>query len=127
MAAETSWVPAGALEVQSNGGLTVSWRTYSLADEGTFVQSLDGVTSAEGLDQGAAVFLQQLGEDSTFRANISALNTGCTSSLMGRFEPAFELGDADDSFVLWTSAVHLTAMTKRSLPLDFAGPSCYKY
>ena len=67
---------AGALEVRSNVGLTVTSRTYNLAEEGTFGQSLDAVTPGDGLDQGAVVTLQQLGEDSAFRTNISALNMG---------------------------------------------------
>lgn len=67
---------AGALEVRSDVGLTVTSRTYNLADGGTFGQSLDAVTSKDGLDQGAAVVLQQLGENGGFRTNISALNMG---------------------------------------------------
>ena len=67
---------AGALEVRSNVGLTVTSRTYNLAEEGTFGQSLDAVTTDEAVEQGAVVFLQQLIEGSAFRTNISALNMG---------------------------------------------------
>lgn len=67
---------AGALEVRSDVGLTVTSRTYNLDDEGTFGQSLDAVTASDGREQGAVVYLQQLAENGAFRTNISALNMG---------------------------------------------------
>ena len=71
---------AGALELRSNVGLSVTSRTYNLAQDGTFGQALDAVVPENGLEEGAVVYLQQLGEDSAFRTNLSALNMSGTEA-----------------------------------------------
>jgi hypothetical protein len=66
----------GALELVADSPIAVTSRTFNQAATGTFGQSLDGVTSSDGLSAGDSVSLQPLREDSAFRTNIGALNMG---------------------------------------------------
>ena len=67
---------AGALELRSDLGVTVTSRTYNQTPLGTYGQSIDGITAADGLAAGAVVYLQQLKEDTGARTNIGVLNMG---------------------------------------------------
>ena len=71
---------AGALELRSDLGVTVTSRTYNQTPLGTYGQSIDGITAADGLAAGAVVYLQQLSEDVGARTNIGALNMGGTAA-----------------------------------------------
>jgi hypothetical protein len=72
----TSGNHVGALELRSNVGVTVTSRTYNQTPLGTYGQSIDGITGADGLPGGSVVYLQQLREDSVARTNIGVLNMG---------------------------------------------------
>lgn len=65
---------SGPLQVFSSGALTVSSRTYNRSADGSFGQSLDGVTATGGLQSGQSAVLMQLREDATARSNIGILN-----------------------------------------------------
>ena len=71
---------AGALELRSNVGVTVTSRTYNLTALGTYGQSIDAVTAEEGLPADAVVYLQQLREDAASRTNVGVLNMGGTAA-----------------------------------------------
>jgi CubicO group peptidase (beta-lactamase class C family) len=64
----------GPLRVFSSEGLTVTSRTYNQSADGTFGQSLDGVTATGGLESGESVVLMQLREDDIARTNIGIHN-----------------------------------------------------
>jgi CubicO group peptidase (beta-lactamase class C family) len=65
---------SGPLQVFSSEALTTTSRTYNQSSEGTFGQSLDGVTATGGLESGESVVLMQLREDDQARTNIGILN-----------------------------------------------------
>jgi len=65
---------SGPLRVFSSEALNVTSRTYNQTIEGTFGQSLDGVTATGGLESGESVVLMQLREDDTARTNIGIHN-----------------------------------------------------
>jgi PKD repeat protein/streptogramin lyase len=74
---------SGALEVCSDGPLTVTTRTYNLLPDdhacfpkGTFGQFLAGFPSDAGLSAGQLAWLAQLRESESFRSNIGLVNTG---------------------------------------------------
>ena len=64
----------GPLQVFSSEALTVTSRTFNQSPDGTFGQSLDGVTATGGLEAGESVVLMQLREDDTARTNIGIHN-----------------------------------------------------
>ncbi len=66
----------GALELRSEGLLTVSSRTYNQAPEGTYGQAFAGLTDDDGLASGVTVALQQLVQNEDFRSNLGVLNMG---------------------------------------------------
>jgi hypothetical protein len=65
---------SGPLQVFSSEPLTVSSRTYNQTSAGSYGQTLDGVTSTGGLEQGESAVLMQLREDMAFRSNIGLHN-----------------------------------------------------
>ncbi len=65
---------SGTLQVFSSDALTTTSRTYNQSFEGTFGQSLDGVTATGGLESGESVVLMQLREDDEARTNIGIHN-----------------------------------------------------
>jgi hypothetical protein len=65
---------SGPLQVFSSEALTTTSRTFNQSSEGTFGQSLDGVTATGGLESGESVVLMQLREDSAARTNIGIHN-----------------------------------------------------
>jgi N-acyl-D-amino-acid deacylase len=65
---------SGPLQVFSSEALTTTSRTFNQSIDGTFGQSLDGVTSTGGLESGESVVLMQLREDETARTNIGIHN-----------------------------------------------------
>lgn len=65
---------SGPLQVFSSEGLTVTSRTYNQSTEGTYGQSLDGVTATGGLESGESAVLMHLREDATSRTNIGLHN-----------------------------------------------------
>ena len=67
---------AGSLRVFSSEPLTISSRTYNVSAEGTFGQSLGGVTGPGGLANSDTAVLMQLREDDVARTNIGILNAG---------------------------------------------------
>jgi CubicO group peptidase (beta-lactamase class C family) len=72
--AELGQEGSGPLQIFSSESLTVSSRTYNQSAEGSFGQSLDGVTATGGLQSGQSAVLMQLREDGTARSNIGILN-----------------------------------------------------
>ena len=72
----TSEDATGSIEIISDIGVTATSRTFNQAATGTFGQALDGVVSDDGLGEGEAFVLQQLGENDAFRTNVGALNMG---------------------------------------------------
>jgi hypothetical protein len=65
---------SGPLQVFSSEALTTTSRTFNQSSEGTFGQSLDGVTATGGLESGESAVLMQLREDDTVRTNIGIHN-----------------------------------------------------
>jgi len=85
---------SGPLQVFSSEALTTTSRTYNQSSDGTFGQSLDGVTATGGLESGESVVLMQLREDDTARTNIGILN-----QWRGFARVEVELYDDDGSLV----------------------------
>ena len=85
---------SGPLRVFSSDALTVTSRTYNQSPDGTFGQSLDGVTATGGLESGESVFLMQLREDDVARTNIGIHNQWRRSAVV-----EIALYDADGSLV----------------------------
>lgn len=96
---------SGPLQISSSEALTTTSRTFNQSSDGTFGQSLDGVTATGGLESGESVVLMQLREDRIARTNISIHNQWRRAAT---FE--IELYDADGSLV--------TAHTRFILPLQ---------
>jgi CubicO group peptidase (beta-lactamase class C family) len=96
---------SGPLQVFSSEALTTTSRTFNQSTEGSFGQSLDGVTATGGLESGESVVLMQLREDDTARTNIGILN-----QWRGLARVEVELYDDDGSLV--------TAHTRIILPLQ---------
>jgi CubicO group peptidase (beta-lactamase class C family) len=65
---------SGPLQVFSSEALTTTSRTFNQSPEGSFGQSLDGVTATGGLESSESVVLMQLREDDTARTNIGIHN-----------------------------------------------------
>jgi CubicO group peptidase (beta-lactamase class C family) len=82
------------LQVFSADALTVTSRTSNQSADGTFGQSLDGVTATGGLESGESAVLMQLREDEVARTNIGIHNQWRRSA---RVE--VELYDYDGSLV----------------------------
>ena len=85
---------SGPLQVFSSEALTTTSRTFNQSSEGTFGQSLDGVTATGGLESGESVVLMQLREDETARTNI-----GIHNQWRGFARVEVELYDDDGSLV----------------------------
>jgi CubicO group peptidase (beta-lactamase class C family) len=85
---------SGPLQVFSSEALTVSSRTYNQSPDGTFGQSMDGVTATGGLESGESVVLMQLREDDEARTNI-----GIHNQWRGFARVEVELYDDDGSLV----------------------------
>jgi CubicO group peptidase (beta-lactamase class C family) len=91
---------SGPLQVFSSEALTTTSRTYNRSSEGTFGQSLDGVTATGGLESGESVVLMQLREDDAARTNI-----GIHNQWRGFARVEVELYDNNGSLVIadtWT-------------------------
>jgi hypothetical protein len=71
---------SGAIEIDSDGPLLASSRTYNAGAEGTFGLFLDGVPMDQMVEAGKTVWLPQLRQDEAFRTNIGLLNTGATTA-----------------------------------------------
>jgi hypothetical protein len=65
---------AGAVEVDADGPLVVTARTYNDAPEGTFGQFLPGLTESASLAPGDEGLLSQLKSTDRFRTNIGFVN-----------------------------------------------------
>jgi CubicO group peptidase (beta-lactamase class C family) len=85
---------SGPLQVFSSEALTTTSRTFNQSSEGTYGQSLDGVTATGGLESGESVVLMQLREDETARTNI-----GIHNQWRGFARVEVELYDDDGSLV----------------------------
>jgi CubicO group peptidase (beta-lactamase class C family) len=98
--AEIGEYGSGALQVFSSEPLAVTSRTYNQSSEGSYGQSLDGVTATGGLEQGESAVLMQLREDSAFRSNIGVHNQWRRSA---RVEIELYSGDGSllASFTRW--------------------------
>ena len=81
---------SGPLQVFSSEPLTVTSRTHNQTSEGSYGQSLDGVTATGGLEQGESAVLMYLREDDLFRSNIGVHNQWRRSA---RVEVALYSGD----------------------------------
>jgi len=78
-------VGEGAFETIGSGaiGVTVDWgnlmvtsRTYTLAGEGTYGQSIPGWSESDAITEGAVAALTQLRQSTSFRTNIGFVNLG---------------------------------------------------
>jgi hypothetical protein len=67
---------SGAIEIESDGPLLASSRTYNESADGTLGLFLDGVSTHGMADSGDRVWLAQLRQDSEFRTNIGFANSG---------------------------------------------------
>ena len=65
---------SGPLQVFSSEALSVTSRTFNQSPDGTFGQSMDGVTATGGLESGESIVLMQLREDDAARTNIGIHN-----------------------------------------------------
>ncbi|MEX1312356.1 MAG: S8 family serine peptidase, partial [Candidatus Sulfomarinibacteraceae bacterium] len=83
VAADTFGAPdtAGAVEVVSDAPVIVTARTYNAAQEGTFGQSLPGVTADDGLGAGETAVLSQLGNNDAVRTNVGFVDLGGNGAL----------------------------------------------
>jgi CubicO group peptidase (beta-lactamase class C family) len=85
---------SGPLQVFSSEGLTVTSKTYNHSIDGTFGQSLDGVTATGGLESGESAALMQLQEDDRARTNIGIHNQWMRSAVV-----EIALYDGDGSLI----------------------------
>ncbi len=67
---------SGSIEIISDRMLAVRSRTFNQAVSGSFGQSLDGITSVDGLAVTQQASLVQLSENDSFRTNIGLVNPG---------------------------------------------------
>ncbi len=67
---------SGAVEVSASAPLMVTARTFNDSPDGTFGQSLPGVTQADALGFGERALLSQLAGTEGFRTNIGFVNFG---------------------------------------------------
>jgi hypothetical protein len=103
--------------VFSSEPLTVTSRTFDQAPEGTFGQSLDGVTATGGLVAGEATVLMHLREDGSARSNIGILNQWRRSA-----EVEVALYEADGSLVAsFTQTVPAQATVQINRPFLTVG------
>jgi hypothetical protein len=72
---------AGSVEVLSSAPVTVTARTFNDAPQGTFGQSLPGVTVEDGLAPGEVAVLTQIGSDDDIRTNIGFVDLGGQGAL----------------------------------------------
>lgn len=70
VASRFSFTGTAALEVLADQPVAVMSRTYTLADNGTFGQDYDSLTSDDAAGAGDTVYLPQLTENSKYRSNI---------------------------------------------------------
>lgn len=80
----------GAVRVVATGSLAVNSRIYNLAGSATFGQGFEGVPATAALGAGAATDVVGLAENSTFRTNIFAVNSGASAATI-----QLELRDAN--------------------------------
>ena len=78
--AQVGSVGVGALEINSDGPLLASSRTYNAGADGTFGLFLDGVSARGMVDEGDDVWLPQLRQNPAFRTNIGLFNSGHTEA-----------------------------------------------
>ena len=74
--AELGLAGSGAIEINADGPLLASSRTYNSGEDGTFGLFLDGVSARGAADKGEIVWLPQLRQNESFRTNIGLANTG---------------------------------------------------
>ena len=74
--AELGMAGSGAIELNADGPLLASSRTYNSGEDGTFGLFLDGVSARGAADKGEIVWLPQLRQNESFRTNIGLANTG---------------------------------------------------
>jgi len=109
---------SGPFQVFSSEALTVTSRTYNQSSDGTFGQSMHGVTATGGLESGESVVLMQLREDEIARTNIGVCNLWPR-----RAKVDVKLYDDDGALVLddtWTVAPLHTLQLNRPFR-TFAG------
>jgi CubicO group peptidase (beta-lactamase class C family) len=73
--AQLGMTGSGAIEIDSDGPLLTSSRTFNAGAEGTFGLFLDGVPIENTVGSGHSVWLPQLQQNGSFRTNIGLLNT----------------------------------------------------
>jgi CubicO group peptidase (beta-lactamase class C family) len=71
---------SGAIEIDADGPLLASSRTYNAGDNGTFGLFLDGVPAQATADSGDTIWLPQLRQNTAFRTNIGLVNSGDTAT-----------------------------------------------
>ena len=74
--AELGMAGSGAIQLNADGPLLASSRTYNSGEDGTFGLFLDGVSTQGAADEGDIVWLPQLRQNESFRTNIGLSNTG---------------------------------------------------
>jgi hypothetical protein len=74
---------AGVVDIQADGPLTVTARTFNDAATGTFGQFLPGVAAGAGIDGSEEGVLSQLSSNDDFRTNIGFVNFGTDGVIVG--------------------------------------------
>jgi hypothetical protein len=74
--AQLGMTGAGAIEIDADGPLLASSRSYNAGVNGTFGLFLDGVAPQDMADAGDTVWLPQLRQNAAFRTNIGFANGG---------------------------------------------------
>jgi hypothetical protein len=74
--AEMGMAGSGAIEIDADGPLMASSRTYNSSEDGTFGLFLDGVSARGTAGGGDNVWLPQLRQNEAFRTNIGLVNSG---------------------------------------------------
>lgn len=78
--AELGMAGSGAIEIDADGPLLASSRTFNSGEDGTFGLFLDGVSAQGAANDGDIVWLPQLRQNGSFRTNIGLANTGDTQA-----------------------------------------------
>jgi hypothetical protein len=71
---------AGAFRIVGTGSLVVNSRIYNLSGSATFGQGFEGIPASAALTAGSSTDVVGLSENSAFRTNVFAVNTGASTA-----------------------------------------------
>ena len=71
---------AGAFRIVGTGSLVVNSRIYNLSGSATFGQGFEGIPASAALTAGSSTDVVGLSENSAFRTNVFAVNTGTSTA-----------------------------------------------